>query len=112
MKKIVLVTVDFDLPVISVQGVGENEFDELFETIELDGGKENNSFDQFLEEVGVNVDFVDEMSKMTKFVRDVLSSCEVCETCTFASGEVGYGFYVMINDENNDFDVDFFVDYV
>ncbi len=112
MKKIVLVTVDFDLPVISVQTMGENEREELDDNIELDGGKEVNTFDQFLDEVGVHVDFVDEMNDMSVFVKGMLTSYEVCESYTFASGELGHGFYVVVNDNKDQLAVDLFKDFV
>lgn len=112
MKKIVLVTVDFDLPVISVQTMGEDEREELDDNIELDGGKEVNTFDQFLDEVGVHVDFVNEMNDMSVFVKGMLTSYEVCESYTFASGELGHGFYVVVNDNKDQLAVDLFKDFV
>ena len=112
MKRIILVTVDFDHPDISVQIVNDEEREDLDDSIELDGGKEVNSFEQFLKEVDIPDELSSEMDDMKQYVEKLLTSHQVLESFAFPVGELGSGFYAVVNDENNVLDVDLFLDFV
>lgn len=112
MLKIIYVTVDFDHPVISAQIIPIEERDRMDDCIEDDGGKEVNGFDVFLKELDIPVDFTKEMDLLKDHVEKRLTSHDVLETYTFASGEVGSGFYAVVNDKNDDLDVEEFEDFV
>lgn len=112
MLKIIYVTVDFDQPTISSMIIPIEERDRMDDCIEDDGGKEVNGFDVFLKELDIPVDFSKEMDNLKNHVEKQLTSYDVVESYTFASGELGSGFYAVVNDKNDDLDVEEFNDFV
>lgn len=112
MLKIINVTVDFDHPVISVQIIDINEREQLDDCIEEQEGKEVNDFVGFVRDIDVDVDFTNEFEDMKKHVEKLLTSHEVVEQFTFSSGELGHGFYAVVNDKNDVLDVEEFIDFI
>jgi len=112
MLKIINVTVDFDHPVIFVQIMDINEREQLDDCIEEEEGKEVNDFVGFVKDIDVDVDFTTEFENMKKHVEKLLTSHEVVESYTFSSGELGHGFYAVVNDKNDVLDVEEQIDFI
>ena len=111
MKKIINVTVDFDHPMMFVQIIDINEREQLDDVIDEGDGKEVNSFSDFVKDIDVDVDFTNEFSEMKKHVEQLLTSREVYESYSYSSGEMGYGFYAVVNDDEDVLDEEEFLDF-
>lgn len=112
MLKIIYVTVDFDHPTVSSQIIPIEERDRMDDCIEEEEGKEVNTFDAFLKELDTPVDFVKEIDNLKTHVEKVLTSHDVLESYTFSSGELGHGFYAVVNDKDDILDVEELIDFM